>query len=111
MESSRCGYFPLWLLSVVATSRYGYFIFPLRLLFGGASKHGKPSAMYRGYIFQCRRNGPNGNKYWKDQAATELKLAHHDAALPPPQKKRKYQIVNQCLAQHKQEYVMGKDLY
>ena len=95
----------------MATSCYGYFIFPLRLLFGGASKYGKPSAMYRGYRFQCRRTGPNGNKYRKEQAATELKLAQHDAAIQPSQKKRKYQIVNQRLAQHKQECVMGKDLY
>ena len=47
----------------------------------------------------------------KDQAATELKLAQRHAAIQPPQKKRKYRIVNQCLAQFKQEYVMGKDLY
>ena len=44
----------------------------------------------------------------KEQAATELKLAQHDAAIPPPQRKRKYRIVNQHLAQLKQEYVMGE---
>ncbi|KAI0233106.1 hypothetical protein LSAT2_016621 [Lamellibrachia satsuma] len=72
---------------------------------------GKPSAMYRGYRFQCRRTGPSGNKYRTERAAAELKLAHHDAAIPPPQEKRKYQIVNQRLAQHKQECGMGKYLY
>ena len=41
----------------------------------------------------------------KDQAATELKLAQHDAAIQPSQKKRKYWIVNQRLAQFKHEYV------
>ena len=40
-----------------------------------------------------------------EQAVTEMKLAQHDAAIPPPQKKRKYWIVNQRLAQFKQEYV------
>ena len=44
----------------------------------------------------------------KEQAATELKLAQHDAAIQPPHKKRKYQIVNQHLTQYKQEYVMGE---
>ena len=42
----------------------------------------------------------------KEQAATELKLAQHDAVIQPPQNKRKYQIVNKRLAQFKQEYVM-----
>ena len=44
----------------------------------------------------------------KEQAATELKLAQHNAAIPPPQKMRKYWVVNQRLAQFKQEYVMGE---
>ncbi|KAI0232130.1 hypothetical protein LSAT2_017539, partial [Lamellibrachia satsuma] len=39
----------------------------------------------------------------KEQAATKLKPAQHDAAIPPPQKKRKYRVVNQRLAQFKQE--------
>ena len=30
------GVFPLWLVPVVASSHYGYFILPLWLLFGGA---------------------------------------------------------------------------
>ena len=41
-----------------------------------------------------------------EQAATEPKIAH-DAAIPAPQKKRRYCIVNQRLAQFKQEYVCG----
>ena len=40
--------------------------------------------------------------------ATRKEQAQHDVALPPPQKKRKYQIVNQRLAQFKQQYVMGE---
>ena len=28
------------------------------------TKFGKPSAMYKGYRYRCRRTGPNGNKYW-----------------------------------------------
>ena len=44
----------------------------------------------------------------KEQAATELMLAQHDAAIPPPQKKRKYRIVNQHLAMFKQVHVMGE---
>ena len=28
------------------------------------TKYGKPSALYRGYRFRCRRMGANGNKYW-----------------------------------------------
>ena len=61
----------------------------------------------------CGETSPNIFKFVevmrKEQAATELKLSQHDAAIPPPpQKKRKYRIANQCLAQFKQEYVMGE---
>ena len=44
----------------------------------------------------------------KEQAATELKTAQHDAAVQPAQKKMKYIVVNQRLAQFKQEYVNGE---
>ena len=43
----------------------------------------------------------------KEQAATELKTAQHDAAVQPARKKKKYivvTLVNQRLAQFKQEY-------
>ena len=40
----------------------------------------------------------------KEQAATELKTAQHDAAVQPSRNKKKYIVVNQRLAQFKQEY-------
>ena len=44
----------------------------------------------------------------KEQAATELKIAQNDVAMPPPAKKRKYQIINQRLAKFKSEYAQGE---
>ena len=44
----------------------------------------------------------------KEQAATELKTAQHHAAVQPARKKKKYIVVNQRLAQFKQEYVNGE---
>ncbi len=44
----------------------------------------------------------------KEQAATELKTAKHDAAVQPAQKKKKYIVVNQRIAQFKQEYANGE---
>ena len=43
-----------------------------------------------------------------EQAATELKTAQHDAAVQPARKKKKYIVVNQRLAQFKQEYSNGE---
>ena len=44
----------------------------------------------------------------KEQAATELKAARHDAAVPPAREKKKYIIINQRPAQFKQEYATGE---
>ena len=44
----------------------------------------------------------------KEQAATELKTAQHDAAVQPARKKKKYIVVNQRLAQFKQKYANGE---
>jgi hypothetical protein len=44
----------------------------------------------------------------KEQAATQLKVAQHDVAMPPPAKKRKYRIVNERLAKFKQDYAQGQ---
>ena len=40
----------------------------------------------------------------REQAATELKVAQHDAAILPPQKKKKHTVMDQHLAVFKQEY-------
>ena len=52
------------------------------------------------------KHHPNIFKF--EQAATGMKIAQHDATMPPPQKKWKYLFVNQHLAQFKQEYVIGE---
>ena len=44
----------------------------------------------------------------REQAATELKVAQHDAAILPPQKKKKHIVTDQRLAVVKQEYDSGR---
>ena len=44
----------------------------------------------------------------KEQAATGLKAARHDAAVLPAREKKKYIIINQHLTQFMQEYANGE---